>query len=54
MPWHIQKRGKKFLVVKGHTGEKGAVVGTHPSKEKATAHLRALYAIEGDGGGGAA
>lgn len=41
MPWRIQKKGDKWLVVKE---EDGKVVGTHPSREKALAHLRALYA----------
>jgi hypothetical protein len=48
MPWQI-KRGaagcKGYAVVKEGTGE---LVGCHPSKSRATAHLRALYASEAD------
>ena len=47
MPWHVAENhsgcpdSKPWAVVKTATGE---VVGCHPSKEKADAHLRALYA----------
>lgn len=48
MPWQI-KQGvsgcKGFAVVKEGTNE---LVGCHPSKTRATAHLRALYASEAD------
>lgn len=48
MPWQI-KQGtagcKGYAVVKEGTGE---LVGCHPSKSRATAHLRALYASEAD------
>lgn len=43
MPWHIEKRGDKFDVVKDDTGE---VVGTHDTRASAEAQLRALYASE--------
>lgn len=49
MPWHVEKRGSKFAVVNGHRGESGAVVATHPSRARAVAQLRALYANEGGG-----
>jgi hypothetical protein len=46
MPWQI-KHGAAgcngYAVVKEGTGE---LVGCHPTKSKATAHLRALYASE--------
>lgn len=48
MPWQI-KQGtagcKGYAVVKEGTGE---LVGCHPSKSRATAHLKALYASEAD------
>jgi predicted metal-dependent phosphoesterase TrpH len=53
VPWHVEKRGSKFAVVKGHTGQSGAVVATHPSRERALAQLRALYANADDAGRGA-
>lgn len=48
MPWQIKQNSagcKGYAVVKEGTGE---LVGCHPSKSKATAHLRALYASEAD------
>ena len=48
MPWQIKQGAagcKGYAVVKEGTGE---LVGCHPSKSKATAHLRALYASEAD------
>ena len=44
MPWKIAKSGNKFAVVKDDGS--GKVIGTHPSKAKALAQLRALYASE--------
>lgn len=44
-PYRVEKRGNKFVVVKKDTGE---VVGTHPTREKALAHLRALEANVSD------
>jgi hypothetical protein len=48
MPWQI-KQGvsgcKGFAVVKEGTDE---LVGCHPSKSRASAHMRALYASEAD------
>jgi hypothetical protein len=41
MPWKAEKRGSKWVVV---TEGSGRVVGTHPSREKAMAQVRALYA----------
>jgi len=48
MPYRIVQRGSKFQVV----GETGKVHGTHPTKEKAQAQMRALYANVKDAGGG--
>ncbi|NDB60363.1 hypothetical protein EB001_18220 [bacterium] len=48
MPWDI-KHGASgcsgYAVVKQGTGE---LVGCHPTKSRAEAHLRALYASEAD------
>lgn len=43
MPWKIKQNtaGCKGYAVVKDTGE---LVGCHPSKSKATAHMRALYA----------
>lgn len=41
MPYSIRKAGNKFQVISSDTGK---VHGTHPSKENATAQLRAMYA----------
>jgi hypothetical protein len=46
MPWQIKQGAagcKGFGVVKEGTNE---LVGCHPSKSRALAHLRALYASE--------
>lgn len=48
MPWKIEEGVagcKGFAVVKEGSGE---LVGCHPSKSRASAHLRALYASEAD------
>lgn len=48
MPWEIKENSagcRGFAVVKQGSGE---LVGCHPSKSRATAHLRALYASEVD------
>lgn len=48
MPWQIKHGAagcKGYAVVKQDTGE---LVGCHPSKSMATAHLRALYSSEQD------
>jgi hypothetical protein len=48
MPWNIKQNVsgcKGFAVVKEGTNE---LVGCHPSKSRATAHLRALYSSESD------
>ena len=48
MPWEIKQGAsgcKGFAVVKQGSGE---LVGCHPSKSRATAHLKALYASEAD------
>lgn len=43
MPWDVKKRGSQYCVVK--QGESSPVPGgCHPTKEKARAHQRALYA----------
>jgi len=41
MPYKIRKSGKRYLVVNAETG---SVKGTHGTKAKALAQLRALYA----------
>jgi hypothetical protein len=46
MPWQIKQNAagcKGFAVVKEGTNE---LVGCHPSKSRALAHLKALYASE--------
>lgn len=46
MPWQIKQNTagcRGYAVVKEGSGE---LVGCHPSKSRATAHLRALYASE--------
>ena len=40
MPWDVIQRNGKWVVVDKH----GKVVGTHPSKKKARAQQKALYA----------
>jgi hypothetical protein len=48
MPWQIKHGAsgcKGYAVVKESDG---SLVGCHPSKSAATAHLRALYASEAD------
>ena len=47
MPWHVEREGDGYVVRKGHSGKKGAVVGKHSTRAKALAHLRALYANAG-------
>ena len=44
MPYAIKKSGSKWQVVNKDTGR---VLGTHPSKAKAEAQLRAVYANTG-------
>jgi len=48
MPYQIRKAGNKFTVVKADDGK---VMGTHPSRTKARAQLRALYANEANKSG---
>lgn len=43
MPYRIEKRGNKWVVVNEDTGK---VKGTHDSEEKARAQMRLLYGIE--------
>lgn len=43
MPYKIEKKGSKYLVINKDTGK---VKGTHPSKDKATKQMRLLYGIE--------
>lgn len=48
MPWQIKQNAagcKGYAVVKEGTNE---LVGCHPSKSRATAHLKALYSAEAD------
>jgi len=41
MPWKVAKRGSKWIVISETSGR---VMGEHPSREKALAQVRALYA----------
>jgi hypothetical protein len=41
MPWTVKKSGRRWVVVKDADGK---VVGTHPTRDKAVRHQRALYA----------
>ncbi|MEM5854666.1 MAG: hypothetical protein QXS37_04500 [Candidatus Aenigmatarchaeota archaeon] len=43
MPYKIEKRGNKYVVVNKKTGK---VKGTHSSREKALRQMRLLYGIE--------
>ena len=43
MPWHIEKKGDEFCVIKDSDGSSA---GCHPSREKANAQMRALYSKE--------
>jgi hypothetical protein len=44
MPWHIDAEGGRFCVKTGRASGAGDTVKCHPSREEATAHMRALYA----------
>lgn len=43
MPWHIEKRGDEYCVIKNDDGDNE---GCHPSREEAEDQLAALYATE--------
>ena len=43
MPYRIEKRGNKWVVVNEETGK---VKGTHDTEKEAKVHMRVLYAIE--------
>lgn len=43
MPYKIEKKENKFLVINEDTGK---VKGTHDTKEKAVAQMKLLYGIE--------
>lgn len=43
MPYEIEKRGDKWVVINADTGK---VKGTHDSKVKAQRQMRLLYGIE--------
>lgn len=45
MPYEVKRRGSKFVLKK--KGEGGRVLGTHPTRAKALAQMRAVYASEG-------
>jgi HK97 family phage prohead protease len=47
MPWHVEKRGDEWCVIKDADGESE---GCHGSEAKAKRQLRALYASENQGG----
>lgn len=44
MPWHVEERDGEYCVIKDSDGKSA---GCHPSREKANAQMRALYANEG-------
>ena len=46
MPYEIVKRAGQFVVKK--KGGDGRVHGTHPTRARAIAQMRALYAAEND------
>lgn len=43
MPYHTEKRGKKYVTV----SDEGKVLGTHPTKGKAQAQATAVNISEG-------
>jgi hypothetical protein len=43
VPWHVEKDGDRFCVVKDDDGSKA---GCHGTRDEANAQLRALYASE--------
>lgn len=43
MPWHIEKRGDEYCVIKDANGSSS---GCHPTEDDANAQMRALYASE--------
>lgn len=43
MPWHVEKRGSRYCVIKGNSGQDGPVVKCHQTRKQAEAHQRALY-----------
>ena len=43
MPWFVRQSGDSYCVVKGTKEQPGETVKCHPDKEKANAHMRALY-----------
>lgn len=43
MPYQIEKRGNKWVVINKETGK---VKGTHTTESKAKAQMRLLYSIE--------
>jgi HK97 family phage prohead protease len=47
MPWHVEKRGDEWCVIKDADGKSA---GCHASETKAKRQLRALYASENQGG----
>lgn len=51
MPWEVQNRGENnFCVVVSEGPKKGKTVKCHPSRTKALAHVKALYANTSEGG----
>ena len=45
MPYQIKKQGSQYVVTKKSGGR---VLGTHSSKARAQAQVRAIYANEGE------
>ena len=52
MPWEVQTRGNQHCVVVSEGPKKGKTVKCHPSRDKALAHVKALYANTKEGHGG--
>jgi hypothetical protein len=50
MPWKVVARDGQFCVVVSEGPKAGSEVKCHGSKEKALAHVRALYANTSEGG----
>jgi hypothetical protein len=50
MPWKVVARDGQFCVVVSEGPKAGSQVACHPTREKALAQVRALYANTSEGG----
>lgn len=50
MPWFIERRKGEYCVIKGTKASPGKQVDCHPTRDKAFAHMQALYANVEDAG----